>query len=94
MYGGVLMSYSFMKDSKNFNCTNKNNNVEFTYKTNSSLDSFKGFYEDWLKEKKYDLKKVKFLTALIYLNMAPLHEKVFGDLLFFKSKLLLQDFYD
>ena len=31
-------------------------------------------------------KKDKKITSLIFLNMSPLHEKDFGDLLFFKSK--------
>ena len=41
-----------------------------------------------------DLDKVKTITSLIFLNMAPLHEKEFGDLLFFKSKQMLQELND
>ena len=39
----------------------------------------------------YDLEKIKKITSLIFLNMAPLHEKEFGDMLFFKSKVMLQN---
>ena len=42
----------------------------------------------------YDLNKIKTITSLIFLNMAPLHEKEFGDLLFFKSKEMLQGLND
>ena len=34
------------------------------------------------------------ITALIFLNMSPLHEKEFGDMLFFKSKQMLQEIND
>jgi hypothetical protein len=42
-------------------------------------------------DNEYNLDKVKMITSLIFLNMAPLHEKEFGDLLFFKSKEMIQD---
>ena len=50
--------------------------------------------EKVLAQNEYDLDKVKTITSLIFLNMAPLHEKEFGDLLFFKSKQMLQELND
>ena len=44
--------------------------------------------------KDLDLDKVKLITALIFLNMSPLHEREFGDMLFFKSKQMLQEIND
>jgi hypothetical protein len=55
------------------------------------LDEFKLVYEKWIVDNGYDLDKVKTITSLIFLNMAPLHEKEFGDLLFFKSKQMLKE---
>ena len=91
MYGGVLMSYKLMKNNKNFTCFIDNNSVNYDYKKNDILDKFRGIYENWIIKNGYDLLKVKKITSLIFLNMAPLHEKQFGDMLFFKSKKMLQN---
>ena len=44
---------------------------------------------DLFHSKKYDLNKIKIITALIYLNMSPLHTYPFGKLCFSLGKLLL-----
>ena len=89
MYGGILMSYSHMREEENFSCTRSGQEVFFKYSTEPSLEGFVNFYENWLKSNNFNVSKIKTLTALIFLNMAPLHEKEFGDLLFFQSKLML-----
>jgi choline kinase/quercetin dioxygenase-like cupin family protein/thiamine kinase-like enzyme len=91
MYGGVLMSYKLMKDANNFKCFIDGKNVDFKYKSDGVLDEFRSIYEKWILDMGYDLKKIKKITSLIFLNMAPLHEKEFGDMLFFKSKEMLQN---
>jgi len=94
MYGGILMSYKLMKDNENFSCFIDQNVVYYNYKSEPVLDKFKPIYEKWITKNGYDLDKVKLITALIFLNMSPLHEKEFGDLLFFKSKQMLQEIND
>ena len=94
MYGGILMSYKLMKDSSNFSCYVDDEMVTYDYKSESKLNEFKLVYEKWIVDNEYDLDKVKTITSLIFLNMAPLHEKEFGDLLFFKSKQMLQELND
>jgi|TARA_R110000796_G_scaffold209388_1_gene325702 choline kinase/mannose-6-phosphate isomerase-like protein (cupin superfamily)/thiamine kinase-like enzyme len=91
MYGGILMSYKLMANSNNFTCFVDKNVVSYTYKSEPALNTFMPTYEDWIVQNGYDLNKVKTITSLIFLNMAPLHEKEFGDLLFFKSKQMLQE---
>jgi hypothetical protein len=95
MYGGILMSYKLMKDSNNFSCYADGGMVTYDYKSDPKLDQFKLAYENWITLKsEYDLDKIKAITSLIFLNMAPLHEKEFGNLLFFKSKQMLQELID
>ncbi len=94
MYGGILMSYKLMKDSSNFSCYVDDEMVTYDYKSESKLEQFKLVYEKWIVDNEYDLDKVKTITSLIFLNMSPLHEKEFGDLLFFKSKQMLQELND
>ena len=94
MYGGILMSYKLMKNNENFSCFIDENVVNYDYKNESNLTKFKPIYENWIIDNNYDLDKVKSITALIFLNMSPLHEKEFGDMLFFKSKQMLQEIND
>lgn len=44
---------------------------------------------EFLLEKKYDIKKVKILTAIIWLNMSPLHHHPFDLFLYYFGKLQL-----
>jgi mannose-6-phosphate isomerase-like protein (cupin superfamily)/thiamine kinase-like enzyme len=91
MYGGILMSYKLMKDESNYSCSFENGKeATYSYKNSQKLNEFRPFYEKWISQNQYDLTKVKMITALIFLNMSPLHEKEFGDLLFFKSKQMLE----
>ena len=94
MYGGILMSYKLMKNEENFSCFVDQNIVNYDHKPEPILDEFKPIYERWIQDNNYDLDKVKLITSIIFLNMAPLHEKKFGNLLFFKSKEMLQKLYD
>tara|TARA_Y100001937_G_C7132446_1_gene338263 strand:+ start:1119 stop:3047 length:1929 start_codon:yes stop_codon:yes gene_type:complete len=94
MYGGVLMSYKLMKDEENFSCEVWRGTVKYSYKNETKLEEFKKIYEEWVVDNGYDLDRIKAITSLIYLNMAPLHEKEFGNLLFFKSKEMLEEIVD
>jgi choline kinase/mannose-6-phosphate isomerase-like protein (cupin superfamily)/thiamine kinase-like enzyme len=94
MYGGLLMSYKLTKDEESFSCSVNDDLVSFRQVTTSELQEFKPIYEDWLDACGYDLNKVKLITSLIFLNMAPLHERELGDLLFFKSKKMMEELSD
>ena len=50
-------------------------------------------YEQFLAVNNYNLFKVKLLTALIFLNMAPLHHEPFNHLLHHLGKLRLMNIY-
>jgi choline kinase len=49
---------------------------------NSKLNECKGVLHSFIKENGYDLIKVKILTSIIWINMAPLHEYPFNTFLF------------
>ena len=44
---------------------------------------------DFIEKQGYDLKKVKVLTGIIWLNMAPLHHEPFDKFLYYWGKLNL-----
>ena len=81
-----------MKNSKNYSCSIKGDmafieNYKDTILENIMNNEFLLF----LKKYNLNLKKVKILTALIFLNMSPLHINNFDKFLFLKSKLLLSE---
>ena len=42
----------------------------------------KKYYDEWLSDNNFDIKKVNLLTSLIWINMAPLHEYPLNQFLF------------
>ena len=94
LYGGLVFSYNLLKDESNYTIETEGISVRYSYSHNLLLDTFRKEYEAWIFKHHYDLQKVKRLTALIFLNMAPLHERELGDLLFYKAKCLLEDLDD
>ena len=94
LYGGLMMSYKLMKDSNNYFINKSYNKVTFSHDHTRSLDIFKTYFEEWIIKHGYDLQKIKKITALIYLNMSPLHNEELDDLLFFKSIFLMDELYN
>jgi len=86
MYGGCIIPYNLMKDTSNIVFSEGSSIINYITPEIKSLKKFKNNYENWInKELHFKLDKVKFITALIFLNMAPLHDEKFGKLLWFKA---------
>ena len=49
------------------------------------------FLSKWFKDNKYDILKINTLTALIFLNIAPLHHDPYSRFLYFYGILNLQN---
>jgi hypothetical protein len=58
---------------------------------NSKLNECEKILHKFIIDKGLDLKKVKILTALIWINMAPLHEYPFNNFLFNYGKYKLNE---
>ena len=71
-----------------FKLENKKIRLEIPNRKNSK--KLIDFFENYLKKKKMDLKKVRVITGLIFLNMSPLHHHPFDKLLFIYGKFFLQ----
>lgn len=69
--------------SKNLFSFEKNNCYILT---NSKLNECREFLYEFINANGYDLKKVKVLTSIIWLNMAPLHEYPLNKFLFYFGK--------
>lgn len=94
LYGGCLIPYNLMKDETNIQFVEGSHSVNFSFSVSDNLTRFKNYYENWIIEKGYDLNKVKLITALIFLNMSPLHDEKFSKMLWFKSTEMLDEYVD
>ena len=65
------------------------NKVFYTISQKKNLQIFRKHFHKYIKNRKYDLEKVKILSALIYLNIAPLHDYPYNEFLFYHGKLSL-----
>ncbi len=88
LYGGLTINYSMIKEG-NFKVDISDDKIYYDFHVNNNLLKAKEVYEKWLKEKGYDLDKIKTLTALIFLNMAPHHHPPFNLLLYSMGKDML-----
>jgi thiamine kinase-like enzyme len=75
--------------NKKYNVKIKNNKVEYKIASKSNLVNFRNYFHKYLIQNGYDINKVKLLSSLIYLNIAPLHDYPYNELLFYHGKLSL-----
>lgn len=92
LYGGCIIPYNIMKKDGAVKFSEGSSVITYSYETTPQLEEFKKFYEKWIIENGYDLDKIKLITAIIFLNMSPLHDEKFGKMLWFKSIELLSEF--
>ena len=75
--------------NKKYNVKITRNSVKYRIATKINLIRFKNYFHKYLISNGYDLNKVKLLSSLIYLNIAPLHDYPYNELLFYHGKLSL-----
>ena len=68
------------------NVSSMNDSVNVDLKCNYTLINQLNDFDNFLLENNMDLKKTKILTALIWLNMSPLHEYPLNEFLFYFGK--------
>ena len=93
LYGGTIIPYDLMKEPDAIELVEGSTEVTYSYFASGNLSSFKREYETWITKNGFDLNKVKLITAIIFLNMSPLHDEKFGKMLWFKSIELLSEHY-
>lgn len=81
LYGGVTMSYPLIKEGM-FTYSATDTSANYKYFIKSDLIEAKEELEQFILKNKYDLAKVRLLAAIIFLNMAPLHNDPFDRLLY------------
>jgi choline kinase len=87
---GLIVCHELIAQNK-FNIQIDGKKVEYYLERKSILEECEKYYYEWLRNNGYDVKKVKILTALIYLNIAALHHYPYCHLLYFLGKTMLYE---
>jgi hypothetical protein len=88
LYGGILLSYQLIKKGQ-FSFDMSGSSVYYNFSVSNDLLEAKEVYELFLMRNDFDLTKIKTITALIFLNMSPLHHDPFDLMLYFMGKSML-----
>ncbi|MBI5469861.1 NTP transferase domain-containing protein [Candidatus Kaiserbacteria bacterium] len=88
LYGGTIISYPLIKDGM-FTVSMNDTSADYKYFIKSDSIDAREELEDFILKNGYDLKKIQTLTALIFLNMAPLHNEPFDLLLHHMGRSML-----
>ncbi len=88
LYGGLTISYKLIKEG-NFTFDMSGSNVYYNFIVGNDLIEAREEFELFVKEKGYNLSKIKLIRALIFLNMSPLHHEPFDLMLYFFGKMKL-----
>ena len=88
LYKGIILSDDLIKQGK-FSFDMSGSSIYYDYDNKRSLIEAKDEYEEFILQNGYDLHKIKMLTAIALLNMAPLHNYSFNHLVYFLGKNIL-----
>ena len=90
LYGGLVLNYDFVKKGL-IEYREENEMVVFDFAQRYQYRIYLAYFEKWLHSNNYNVKKVRILVALIYLNMAPLHHYPFDKILSFLGRSMLAE---
>lgn len=88
LYGGTIVSYPLIKDGM-FEFAMSDTSADYKYFVKSDAVEAREEIEDFIRDNGYDLNKVKILTSIIFLNMAPLHNEPFDLMLHHMGRSML-----
>jgi len=87
MHGLYVSHLQVVKN--NFKVSWIKNKVKISIISSNHQKKLIKFFEKWLIKNNFDIKKVKILTALIYLNVCPLHHYPYNLFLYALGKSML-----
>jgi len=87
---GIIISHKIVHDDLFFITDNEKTININIYRNQTHVEIEEEFF-NFLRKEGYDVKRVKILTALIYLNIAALHHYPYSKFLFFFGKYMLNN---
>jgi NDP-sugar pyrophosphorylase family protein len=85
---GLIVNHGLIADDQ-YSASWKSDKIKFDLHRKQSLVECEQRLSNWIHENGFELKKVKVLTALIYLNIAALHHYPYSILLYGLGKKML-----
>ena len=89
LLGGIYMDYSEIKKN-NFSFNILSGDYAYRFPSCPFYSEILEIFKRYCEENSFNFLKIQYLTAIIYLNMSPLHNRPFSDLLFFHSLEMLE----
>ena len=90
IYHALIINHNLIRKQR-FKISINKNKINYDYKTYQNNKLLIDTFEDFLILNGYSVEKTKTLTALIFLNIAPLHDGSYSYLLFYLGKKMLND---
>lgn len=91
MYAGLIISWQLIKDNM-FSFDGSGSKVYYDFYSKNSIAEAREVFEEFIEQNNFDLKKIKILTALVFLNMSALHNEPFDSMCFYMGKHMLHKF--
>ena len=88
IYHSLIVTQKKIRDEKYF-VSYEDDFAQYKFSKRRNLIKYLDQFEKFIENNNYNLYKVRIMSALIYLNIAPLHHHPYSDLLFFHGKLTL-----
>lgn len=86
---GLIVRHSMVKDDRYHVKNLRSGSVEIDIDTSNSFIELRENFYNWTREQSYDVQRVDFITALIFLNIAALHHYPYSKFLFILGQYLL-----
>ncbi len=80
LYAGITMNFNHIIKGQ-YKYIEKNRDLKISFKSWNQSNEYKKILEDFIIKRGFDLKKVKLLSGLTYLNMAALHPEPINKIL-------------
>jgi hypothetical protein len=91
LFHGLIITHELIVRN-HFNISWEKDHINYDFHRKQSLVECEAILCNWVSQNGYDLRKVKILTALIFLNIAALHHNPYSLLLFALGKDMLNKF--
>ena len=90
LYGGIILNYDYIKLNL-LSYEETEHGIFFDFAQRYQTHGYVTILEEYIREKGYDLAKIRLLVALIYLNMSPLHHFPFDKMLYSLGRFMLNE---
>ena len=86
---GLIIQHEHIVNEK-YKVTHNENEIKYDFYRNYIHVECEKIFDDWLIFKGFDKNKVDTLTALVYINIAPLHHYPYDHMLYGIGNYMLQ----